>query len=117
MYRGLSGSQHSSPSVTASRPNPAPESVEQDPFLEGIMNESPSTPVPSKDRIEMPRRPQTLGYESAQIVDVTADQIRAMSDEELRNLCTLAGIAAKPGWKRSRLLNALVTASVSAQDY
>jgi hypothetical protein len=65
----------------------------------------------------MPRRPLTQGYDAVQLCEVSADQIRAMSDDELRNLCGLAGIACKPGWQRSRLLSELVSTSVQAIDY
>jgi len=65
----------------------------------------------------MPRRPQTQGYDAIQVLEVTADQIRAMTDEQLRELCDMAGIATKPGWVRSRLLTELTNASVDAQEY
>jgi len=77
----------------------------------------PSPPVVSKTHVEMPRRPQTQGHEAAQVLEITSEQIRVMTDHQLRELCSLAGIASKPGWKRSRLLSSLVSSSVGIQDY
>lgn len=80
------------------------------------MNKTPASAV-SDDQVEMPRRPQTQGYDTVQMLEVTADQIRDMTDDQLRELCDMAGIAAKPGWVRSRLLTELVSASVGAEAY
>lgn len=71
----------------------------------------------SADEVEMPRRPQTQGYEAIEVLDVTADQIRSMTDDQLRELCEMAGVATKPGWVRSRLLTELTAASVGAEEY
>lgn len=81
------------------------------------MNKAPSAPAISKDKVEMPRRPQTQGYDTVQVLEVTADQIRAMTDDQLRELCDMTGIATKPGWARSRLLTELTAASVDAAEY
>jgi hypothetical protein len=47
-----------------------------------------------------------------------SEEIRNMTDEQLRMfLQQYMGIAAKPGWSRDRLLNALMSASASAENY
>lgn len=65
----------------------------------------------------MPRRPQTLGYDAVQVLDVSAEQIQAMTDDQLRELCSMAGVATKPGWARSKLMSELVASSIGAVDY
>lgn len=51
------------------------------------------------------------------IINITADQLRAMSDDELRHFCNQNGIATKPGWSKSKMYQALLAGSIAAQNY
>lgn len=55
--------------------------------------------------------------DNVQIVQVTADELRAMSDDQLIWFCTQNGIATKPNWSRSKIYQALLRSSLSAVDY
>lgn len=63
------------------------------------------------------RRPHTTRPTTGDIIELSSEQIRAMSDEQLRWFCEQNGIATKPGWARSKVLQALLNGCLGAADY
>jgi hypothetical protein len=55
--------------------------------------------------------------DNVRVVQITADELRAMSDDQLRWFCAQNGIAVKPSWSRSKVYQALLRSSLSAVDY
>jgi len=50
-------------------------------------------------------------------MELTAEQIRSMTDEQLVWCCNQAGISTKPGWARTKILSRLLDASTGAENY
>lgn len=76
-----------------------------------------SAPVFSADSVELGPRPHTQAVTDAAMMEITADDLRVMSEEELRNVCGAVGIATKPSWTRTRLLSEIVKTSREVENY
>jgi hypothetical protein len=64
----------------------------------------------------MGRRPHTIEVDGEQVMNLNSDQLRDMSDDELRSVCEYAGVATKPGWSRTRILTELYRAATGAEN-
>ncbi len=49
-------------------------------------------------------------------MELTSDQIRAMSDDQLVWCCNQAGISTKPGWGRTKMMDRLMDAASCAMS-
>lgn len=72
----------------------------------------PPAPVLTSTEVILGSRPNSVGVENVEVLEVSSEQLRDMTDNHLRDLCLQVGIAPRPDWKRGRLLTALMRAAV-----
>jgi hypothetical protein len=74
-------------------------------------------PDPVLDEAVLPERLNISSPMQEEIVEVHADQLRAMTDEELVTFMNeVLGLAIKPGWPRSRIITYLTQIAVNCVD-
>ncbi len=78
---------------------------------------SPKRKKRTRKEVALAERPFTVPPVSGELISVTRAELMSMTDDELANFADIyLGIAFKPGWPRSKMIQNLVASAIRADD-
>ena len=71
----------------------------------------------TRKEVALAERPFTVPPVPGELISVTRAELMSMTDEELANFADVyLGLAFKPGWSRSKMMQNLIAVAIEAND-